>query len=156
MDKTDQEITPSVVTPTEEKTNNMTPTQLDVVLEEPRPRRRRSLRGRILRALHIAEPFALVVGLGLLSSGVIEVVENRAPTQVDPLVATQLERVATPQTDRQQAFTGTADVRLANDSQRSPAPTGLGQATYSTTSISSTSNTSAEPPGIVGDGLESP
>jgi hypothetical protein len=64
--------------------------------------------------------------------------------------------VATPQTDRQQAFTGTADVRLAHDSQRSPAPTGLGQATYSTTSISSTSNTSAEPPGIVGDGLESP
>ena len=156
MEKTDQEMTPSVVTPTEEKTTHRTLSKLDVVLEEPRPRRRRSLRGRILRALRIAEPFALVVGLGLLSSGVIEVVENRAPAQFDPLDVARLERVATPQTYHQRALGGMSDVRPANQSERSLATTGLGQATYSTTSINSTSNTSAEPPGIIGDGLESP
>lgn len=110
--------------------------------------------------MRIAEPFVFVVGLGLLSAGVVEVVETRVPTRADQEDSARLAR-AQPQVSAEQR---TSALELAAVWQTSDLPdwqVAAPRATpeppdHSTTSINSTSKTSAEPPGMVGDGLASP
>jgi len=151
--------------------------------EQPgrRTRRRRSKRRRILRVL---EPFAILAGIGLLSTGMIKVVERGVPTDAAAKDHRRLERSRANARFQVQELTASLDpdwipvmgenelglpavpfarydaplvalerapMRVRDD--RSAADLELDQFT---TSISSTSNTSAEPPGIAGDGLASP
>lgn len=138
-----------------------------------RGRRRRFSRGRrLLRAL---EPFALLAGLGLLSAGVIQVVETGVPTNAAAKDARWLARIeATPHAPIEAVVPSLGEDRnpvvellvVYNDPipqlEGSPRPPvdqeldsgeGVDQLT---TSISSTSNTSAAPPGILGGAPESP
>ena len=146
-----------------------------------RRRRRRSRRRRILRAV---EPFLLLVGLGLLSAGVIRVVETQVPTEAAAKDHRRLERARQQSRPEIESLAASLDpdwvpeVSAADEDwldepflehldpfvalERSPvarrerAPSAEELADQLTTSISSTSNTSAEPPGIEGEGLASP
>ena len=94
---------PIVSQPTENAAAPAALALADVVVHEPKPRRKRSLRGRIRRAVRIAEPFALVVGLVLLSTGVVEVVETRVPTRADQEDSARLARAQTQVSAEQRA-----------------------------------------------------
>lgn len=152
MDKKKQDLALPATPPTGDETNDTAPSALNLGLQEPRPRRHRSVRRKILQALRIAEPFALVLGLGLLSAGVIEVVETQVPTRGDQLDSARLARASIAQPNPTQTF----EVATYTSQRTETDAVARDETTYSTTSINSTSNTSAEPPGIVGEGLESP
>ena len=153
MDTSDQQITSPVTAESEDHLASLS--HADILLQEPRAKRRPSLRGRLRRALRILEPFALVVGLGLLSAGVIDVVEKRVPTRADQDDSARLARAEARKHADQRAFAlATAEVWRKSDlpDWQATAPRDHG----STISISSTSKTSAAPPGMLGGRPESP
>ena len=158
MDTTDQQPTPSQAA--DNGADSTFPSHADVLLQEPQPKRRRSLRGRIRRAVRILEPFALMVGLGLLSAGVIEVVETQVPTRGDQDGSVRLARAETQSPAEQRTFPGeTAPVWRASDlpdAQATEQPDPTDPLDHSTISINSTSNTSAAPPGMLGGRPASP
>ena len=139
-----------------------------------RTRRRRTKRRRVLRLL---EPFLILGALGLLSTGVIKVVERTVPTAAQAIDARHLERSQEKARVEIQALAasleadwvpvvGDADDELLDDPllafERSPRAPVVPQpdedevVDHLMMSISSTSNTSAAPPGIPGPAPESP
>ena len=139
-------------------------------------RRRRSKRRRVLRVL---EPFLILAGLGILSTGMVKVVETRVPTAASRVDSVRLERAqeqaraevrelaASLESDwvptvgdddlfdeellvGVDAWDGSlaAEPRLAGDAPESDDQFSM--------PISSTSNTSAAPPGMLGGAPLSP